>query len=331
MLYGKSLLFPAPPRIRAAASVVGRKEGEGPLGEFFDRVNPDSYFGQTSWEKAESQLQRECLSLCIGRSGLSRPKLDCIFAGDLLNQCMGSAAAHSASGVPFLGLYGACSTFGEALLLAACAVSGGFAGNAAAISSSHFCSSERQFRFPLEYGGQRTPTSQWTVTGAGAAIVSSAGEIGITAATVGRIVDKGVTDANNMGAAMAPAAFDTLSRHFADTGRSADYYDLIVTGDLGRTGHELLKELFSGSGASLGEHYLDCGVIIYSEEQDTHSGGSGCGCCASVFCGYLYSGLKSGKWQRILLAPTGALMSPTSSQQGSSIPGICHAIAIERL
>lgn len=327
----QTLILESAPTIAAHAAVVGKKEGEGPLKQYFDYISDDSYFGEKSWEKAESAMLRQCFSMCCQNGNIDGKEIDFIFSGDLLNQCVGSAFALKDTGLPYFGLYGACSTMGESMTLAAMSIDGGFASKVCALTSSHFCSSERQFRFPLEYGGQRTPTSQWTVTGAGSVILdrSGAGPF-ITCLTPGRIVDAGIKDANNMGSAMAPAAHDTLKSHFEDTGRSHDYYDLIVTGDLGIIGHDILEELFRRDGTSLGEHYTDCGVLIFdAKSQDVHSGGSGCGCSASVFASYLMQGFKTGQWKKLLFAPTGALMSPTSSQQGDSIPGICHAIAVE--
>lgn len=330
-LGSQTIQFSSPPSVIASAAVVGEKEGQGPLSSYFDFISRDAYFGEKSWEKAESNMLHKCFELCCGKAKLAPDSLDSIFAGDLLNQCIGSTFALRDCAVPCFGLYGACSTMGEALTLAAMSLDGGFADKVCAMTSSHFCSSERQYRFPLEYGGQRTPTAQWTVTGAGCAILAAAGSGPyITHATAGCIVDAGIKDANNMGAAMAPAAYDTLKAHFTDTGRSPDYYDIVVTGDLGAIGHDLLEELFRHDGLSLGESYLDCGVLIFDRlRQDVHAGGSGCGCSASVFCSYLMQCLRSGKFERILFAPTGALLSPTSSQQGESIPGICHAIALE--
>lgn len=324
-------MFSSPPVIRAFASVVGEKEGQGPLREYFDFISPDDRFGESSWEKAESAMLKHCFSLCCDKAGIAERALEYVFTGDLLNQCMGSAYAFKDSGIPYFGLYGACSTMGESLTLAAMAIDGGFANTVMTATSSHFCSSERQFRFPLEYGGQRTPSAQWTVTGAGALILTSGGNgPAVTCATTGRIVDAGIDDANNMGAAMAPAAFDTLKAHFADTGRTPSYYDLIVTGDLGAYGHDNLEELFRRDGMSLGAHYGDCGLLIFDRSsQDVHAGGSGCGCSASVFCSYILKGMLGGKWRKVLFAPTGALMSPTSSQQGVGIAGICHAVAVE--
>ena len=318
-----------PPSVVGYGNVVGKKEGEGPLAATFDFVAQDDTFGEATWEKAESAMQRQALTQALNKAGRSGSDLDWLFAGDLLNQCIGSSYAARSAGVPFFGLYGACSTMGEGLALAAMTLDGGFGQWAGVVVSSHFCSAERQYRNPLEYGGQRPPTAQWTVTGSGAVILGREGPGPyITHVTVGRVVDKGIKDANNMGAAMSPAAHDTLMAHFKDTGRAPKYYDLIVTGDLGTLGSELLLELLKRDGYQLSNH-VDCGVLIYNEkEQDVHCGGSGCGCSASVLTGYLLNGMRTGKWKNILFCPTGALHSPTASFQGESIPGICHAIAI---
>lgn len=275
-------------------------------------------------------MQQKALSLALGKCGLSPQQLDWLFAGDLLNQCVSSSFAARGQKIPFFGLYGACSTFGEGLILASMTLDGGFGQRAGVVVSSHFCTAERQYRTPLEYGCQRTPTAQWTVTGAGAVILQAEGDGPcLTHLTPGKIIDKGITDTNNMGAAMAPAAYDTLSAHFQDTGRGPDFYDLIVTGDLGELGSELLRELFRRDGVELPSHYTDCGLLIFDRKrQDVHCGGSGCGCCASVFTGHLLEGLKTGRWQNILFCPTGALHSPTTAFQGESIPGICHAVAL---
>ena len=322
--------LPSRPRIIASAAVGGKREGEGPLKDCFDRVSADSYFGEESWERAESHMIRECFDLACNKAGLAAAP-DYIIAGDLLNQCMSSAFAMKDSGAPYFGVYGACSTMAESLTLAAMLVDGGYAETACAVTGSHFCTAERQYRYPLEYGGQRTPTSQWTVTGAGAAIVGALGRGPyISHVTTGRIVDAGINDANNMGAAMAPAAYDTLCAHFADTGRAPEYYDAIFTGDLGALGHDIVQDMFAADGVKLGARYMDCGVLIYDlRTQDVHAGGSGCGCCASVLCGHILPAMRKGIWKRVLVAATGALMSPTSAQQGASIPGICHAVAIE--
>lgn len=322
--------LPSRPRIIASAAVGGKREGEGPLKDCFDRVSADSYFGEESWERAESHMIRECFDLACNKAGLAAAP-DYIIAGDLLNQCVSSAFAMKDSGAPYFGVYGACSTMAESLTLAAMLVDGGYAETACAVTGSHFCTAERQYRYPLEYGGQRTPTSQWTVTGAGAAIVGAQGRGPyISHVTTGRIVDAGINDANNMGAAMAPAAYDTLCAHFADTGRTPEYYDAIFTGDLGALGHDIVQDMFAADGVKLGARYMDCGVLIYDlRTQDVHAGGSGCGCCASVLCGHILPAMRKGIWKRVLVAATGALMSSTSAQQGASIPGICHAVAIE--
>ncbi|MDD6161030.1 MAG: stage V sporulation protein AD [Oscillospiraceae bacterium] len=329
---GKQTYLPAvPPVIIGYGSSAGRKECEGPLGKRFDHTCADDRFGEKSWEQAESAMQQLALDAALKRAELHTVDLDYLLAGDLLNQCIGSSFAALEDGVPFFGLYGACSTMGESLALAALLLSGGYGSYAAAVTSSHFCSAERQYRTPLEYGAQRTPTAQWTATAAGATVLAARGRKGpcVTAVTVGKVRDKGIKDANNMGSAMAAAAYDTLSAHFQDTGRSPDYYDLIVTGDLGRLGHRIVTDLFAADGVTL-ENYNDCGLMLYDlARQDVHCGGSGCGCSASVLNSLLIPGLISGQWRRILFCPTGALLSPTSSMQGQSIPGICHAVALE--
>ncbi len=329
---GQTLSFLSPPSVAGFAAVVGKKEGEGPLGACFDIVEQDDTFGETSWEKAESAMQGLALRAALDKAMRPASALDVIFAGDLLNQCIASSFAARGQKVPFLGLYGACSTMAESLVLAAMAIDGGCASLTASVASSHFCSAERQYRTPLEYGGQRTPTAQWTVTGSGAVVLSQDGEgPWITHATIGRVVDKGVKDANNMGAAMAPAAYDTLTAHFADTGRRPSDYDLIVTGDLGSLGLELLQDLFHMDGVEF-SNLDDCGVRIYdAQSQDVHCGGSGCGCSAAVLTGQLLPRMREGRCRRLLFCGTGALLSPTSTMQGESIPGICHAVAFSAL
>ncbi len=318
-----------PPALAAWANVAGKKEGEGPLADTFDYIDGDDTFGESTWEKSESAMQKQALGLALNKAGQATSALDWLFAGDLLNQCIGSAFAARDQQVPFFGLYGACSTMGEGLALAAMTLDGGFGEWAAVTASSHFCSAERQYRTPLEYGGQRTPTAQWTATAAGAAVLAREGPGPyITHVTVGKIVDKGITDTNNMGAAMAPAAHATITAHFQDTGRSPSSYDMIFTGDLGVLGSELLIELLRQDGIQMKNH-ADCGAMIFDvKNQDVHCGGSGCGCCASVLTGHILNNVKAGKWKNILFCPTGALHSPTSAFQGESIPGICHAIAI---
>ncbi len=327
---GQTITLSTPVSILSGANAVGKKEGAGPLGPFFDYIDRDDTFGEKTWEKAESGMQKKALSLACEKARLEGDSLDWLFAGDLLNQCIGSTFAAREQKLPFFGLYGACSTMGEGLALASMTLDGGFGQRAGVVVSSHFCTAERQYRTPLEYGSQRTPTAQWTVTGSGAVILSrEACGPAITHVTVGKVVDKGVTDTNNMGAAMAPAAYDTISAHLRDTGREPDFYDLIVTGDLGRVGHDLLLDLFRLDGLDLAENTADCGMLIFDpKRQDVHSGGSGCGCCASVLTGYLLEGLRAGRWRNLLFCPTGALHSPTSSFQGETIPCISHAVAI---
>lgn len=326
----QSVVLKHPPTLLAWANMVGKKEGEGPLANTFDTISQDDRFGQSSWEKAESEMQRGALSTALTKAALSAADLDYLLAGDLLNQCISSSFAARGQDIPFLGLYGACSTMGESLMLASMLLDGGFGQYAAAVTSSHFCSAERQYRTPLQYGGQRAPTAQWTATAAGAVILGIEG-VGprVTAATVGKIVDKGITDAANMGAAMAPAAYETIKAHFQDLGRTPQDYDLVVTGDLGKLGSEILEDFFAQDGMPLDNH-KDCGLLLFDlKAQDVHCGGSGCGCAASVLTGYLLEGLKNGTWNRILFCPTGALLSPTSTMQGESIPSVCHAVVIE--
>ena len=327
----QTVMLPSRPGFAATAAVVGKKEGEGPLKGCFDHISEDSYFGQSSWEKAEIHMLRHCFQIACGKAKLPYTGLDYVLSGDLLNQCISSAFAMKDCNVPYFGMYGACSTMAESLALGAMLVDGGFAQYVCAMTGSHFCTAERQYRFPLEYGGQRPPTAQWTVTGAGAAILQQGGNgARISHVTTGKIVDAGINDANNMGSAMAPAAYDTLTAHFQDTGRSPDYYDAIFTGDLGALGHDILEALFMQDGIKLGVRYMDCGVLMYDlATQGVFSGGSGCGCSASVLCGHIVPAMERGVWKKVLFAATGALMSPTSSQQGDSIPGICHAVAIE--
>lgn len=327
----QSIIFPNRPVLTHAASVVGKKEGEGPLGSCFDVVNQDTKFGEPSWEHAESRMQMTALDTVLQKAALPQDALELVLSGDLLNQCVGSNFALRGRGIPSLGLYGACSTMAEALLLAASAVNAGYVRRALALSSSHFASSERQYRFPLGYGGQRTPTSQWTVTGAGAALVQASGTgVAIPRATVGCVTDQGVKDANNMGAAMAPAAYATIRAHLDDFSLAPSDYDLIVTGDLGSLGKSLLIELFARDGVDLSPNYEDCGVLIFdADTQDVHCGGSGCGCSAVVLCSHLLERMRRGELKRLLFCGTGALLSPVSTQQGESIPAICHAVALE--
>jgi len=326
----QSFMPEQPPVITAWASIAGKKESEGPLAHTFDLTSTDTLFGQKTWEQAEKHMQQLALDTLASKAGMSKREFDLVFSGDLLNQCIGSSFSLRNQKIPHLGLYGACSTMAESLLLASMAVSGGFADRAVAMTSSHFASSERQYRFPLGYGGQRTPTSQWTVTGSGAALVCAGGQgPRIESCTIGTVVDLGIKDANNMGAAMAPAALATIRAHFEDLHTGPEDFDLIVTGDLGQLGKELLLQLARNEGISLGGRLADCGCLVFDNTtQDVHSGGSGCGCSAITLCGELLGKLHSGKLKKILFCGTGALLSPTSTQQGLSIPGVCHAVCI---
>lgn len=326
----QTIKFDNPPTITETACIVGPKEANGPLAKYFDQCLQDEFWGESTWEKAESKIIKETANLVISKSGIPSCDIDYCFAGDLLNQCISSSFGLRESNIPFFGIFGACSTFVEGLSLAS-VFAESCANNVLCATSSHFCSAEKQFRFPLELGNQRPPSAQWTVTGAGSAIVSKQGNGPyITHITSGKIIDMGIKDANSMGAAMAPAALDTLITHFEDTGREPNYYDVIVTGDLGYIGKEILTDLAKQEGYDIKSNYDDCGVLIFDKNiQDTHSGGSGCACCGSVFSGYFFKQLKDKKLQRILLIATGALMNATSSQQGESIPGIAHAISVE--
>ena len=326
----RSIIFNNRPVITTWASIAGKKESEGPLADQFDCTSKDTYFGEATWEQGEQKLQQLALQTLLSKAGMDASELDLVYSGDLLNQCIGSSFSLRNQNIPHLGLYGACSTMAESLLLAAMTVNAGYADRVVAMTSSHFASSERQYRFPLGYGGQRTPTAQWTVTGAGAALVCSDGEGPfIESATIGTVTDLGIKDANNMGAAMAPAAFETITAHLSDFSSTMDDYDLIVTGDLGQLGKEILIELFSINGIEAGGKITDCGTLVFDNTtQDVHAGGSGCGCSAITLCSELLNKLQKGVLKRILFCGTGALLSPTSTQQGLPIPGICHAVSI---
>ncbi len=320
-------------RIVCGASVVGHKEREGPIGECFDVCDVTDRFNQKTWEKAEIEMQKKALSLALEKSKFKESDVDAMFAGDLLNQCIGSAYGLLDFDIPFFGLYGACSTAVEGLMLASLLITGGHFKRCASIASSHFCSAEQQYRTPLEYGGQRSPTAQWTVTGAGAFITEHSEKehgVFITEALPGIVIDKGINDASNMGAAMAPAALDTLLRYFKESNTRPEDYDAIYTGDLGIEGSIILREFMSIEGYNLGEDYFDCGNIIFDREtQDVHAGGSGCGCSAVVLASYILPKLKSGELKNALLIGTGAMMSPSSLKQGFSIPAIAHLIKLE--
>lgn len=321
-------------RILCGTSVVGHKEYEGPIGKCFDLYDKDDKFSQNTWEKAESEMQKRALTLALTKVNLKQKDIDAMFAGDLLNQCIGSAYGLLEFDIPYFGLYGACSTAAEGLMLAAIGISGGFFNRCATVVSSHFCSAEQQYRTPLEYGGQRSPTAQWTVTGSGAFIVGNEKQIGVGIVEVlpGIVIDKGINDAANMGAAMAPAALDTLLRYFEQSNTTPQDYDAIFTGDLGLEGSKILKELMFIEGYDLSDVYFDCGNIIFDPEtQDVHSGGSGCGCSAVVLASYILPKLKSGELRNALLIGTGAMMSPSSLKQGLSIPAIAHLIKLEHI
>lgn len=326
----QSFILPNPPVITHWASIAGKRESEGPLKTEFDYTDTDTYFGEKTWEQAEKRMQQLALSKLAEKANLKQTDFDLVFSGDLLNQCIGSSFTLRNTGIPHLGLYGACSTMAESLLLASMTVSGGFADKVVAMTSSHFASSERQYRFPLGYGGQRTPTAQWTVTGSGAALVCSQGSGPvIESCTVGTVTDLGITDANNMGAAMAPAAWATIKAHLEDLACKPKDFDKIVTGDLGHLGKKLVLELAKRDGYDLQDRLIDCGCIVFdAENQDVHSGGSGCGCSAITLCSRLLTQLSDGSLGKILFCGTGALLSPTSSQQGLPVPGVCHAVSI---
>ena len=327
----QTYLLSNPVTIKEAASIVGPKEKDGPLSSYFDTCLEDEFWGEKSWEKAESKIVKETINSLISKSNIAHNDIDFCFAGDLLNQCIASSFAYRESNIPYIGLFGACSTFIESMMVASAFIDGGFANNTICSASSHFCSAEKQFRFPLELGNQRPPSSQWTVTGSGATLLSNSGNGPfITSFTPGKIVDMGIKDANNMGAAMAGAAKDTLLTHLKDLGRAPSYYDAIFTGDLGHIGKDILTDLCMQEGYNIKNNYNDCGVLIFDKNsQDTHAGGSGCGCIATVFSGYIYKQLKEKKYKKVLMIATGALMNSTSTQQGESIPGIAHAISIE--
>lgn len=320
-----------PPKIISTFSIVGPKEGEGPLGSYFDKILNDDLFGKESFEKAESEMLFTAITSSINRANLKEEDIDYLFAGDLLNQITSSSFAARQLNIPFFGLYGACSTMSESLSVASMILDGGFCNYVVAATSSHFSAAERQFRFPLEYGSQRSPLAQWTVTGAGAMVLGKEGDFPrVTYITTGVVKDYGIKDPNNMGAAMAPAAVDTISMHFKDTGREPNYYDVIVTGDLGKVGKDITSELLLEYGYDIRSNYYDCGDMIFNDNiQKTNSGGSGCGCSAVVTSGYFYKKMMRKEIKSVLLVSTGALMSTTSSLQGESIPGIAHAVAIE--
>lgn len=332
-----SIIYENPPRILAAASIVGKKEGDGPLGHLFDRIEADPKFGKETWEEAESELQLQTAKKAMEKCGMSEEQIRYLFAGDLLAQGIATSYGILELQIPLFGLYGACSTCGESLSLASMAVNAGYADFAMALTSSHFASAEKEFRFPLEYAGQRPLSTTWTVTGAGAFVLACAESVAardasvcVAGITTGKVVDYGVKDSMHMGAAMAPAAADTIYQHLMDAGRTVKEYDKIITGDLGSIGQTILKELMGKKGIELGERHEDCGMLIYDAgTQDTHAGGSGCGCAATTLAAYILPKLERGEWKRVLLVPTGALLSKVSFNEGQSIPGIAHGVVLE--
>ena len=319
-----------PVNILATASVAGQKEAQGPLSQHFDIIMENAEWGEETWEKTESKMQKSAVIRAVEKAGVDLKDINYLFAGDLLNQCISSTFGLMDFDIPFMGVYGACSTMAETIGLSAMAIDGGFANLTAAVTSSHFCTAERQYRNPLEYGGQRTPTAQWTVTGSGAAVLSKMGDGPyVTHFTSGKIVDYGIKDANNMGAAMAPAAADTMAAHFKDTGRQPGFYDLILSGDLGIVGKSALIDLMYEKGYRISANYDDCGCMIYDiKGQDMHAGGSGCGCLAVTLCGYIMDMIRAEELKNVLFMGTGALLSPTSTLQGGTIPSVAHAVAI---
>ena len=330
----QSIKIPVPVYIRASASIAGSKEGDGPLGDLFDMVGVDDKFGSNTWEEAESTLQKETLQLAIGKAGLSGEDIRFLLAGDLLAQSMASSFGLASFQIPLIGLYGACSTCGLSLAMAAALIVGGMAQYVASVTSSHFASAEKEFRYPLGYGNQRPLSATWTVTGSGAFILSSLkgkkDRAVITGLTIGKIVDLGMKDSMNMGACMAPAASSLICQHFADFGRTPEDYDRIITGDLGLVGQRVLLDMLTEKGFDLSGKHMDCGIEIYDEKQDAHAGGSGCGCSAVVLSALILKKLEEGEWKRVLFVPTGALLSKTSFNEGKSIPGIAHALVLER-
>ncbi len=334
-----SVRLERPVYILNSASIVGTKEGQGPLGLLFDKVGRDDMFGCKTWEEAESALQKEAVGLALEKAGLRPEDISYIFAGDLLGQSMATSFGISSYQIPLLGVYGACSTCGESLALGAMSIAGGFADKVACVTSSHFASAEKEFRFPLDYGSQRPLSATWTVTGSGAFVLSDEPEGGgrkararISAMTVGKVVDYGLKDSMNMGACMAPAAASTLEQHFTDFAGQPEEYDKIITGDLGKVGQRVLIDLLRKKGIDISDQHMDCGLEIYdAASQDTHAGGSGCGCSAVTLSAYILKQLEEGNWKKVLFMPTGALLSKTSFNEGMSVPGIAHALVIETI
>ncbi len=339
-----SVKLEKPVYIIGSGSVVGTKEGQGPLGLLFDMVGADDMFGCNTWEEAESSLQKDAVYLALEKAGMRPEDISFIFAGDLLGQSIATSFGISSYEIPLLGVYGACSTCGESITLGTMSIAGGFADKVVCVTSSHFASAEKEFRFPLEYGNQRPLSASWTVTGSGAFVLSSekdgTGEsvrkkgarARIIGMTVGKIVDYGLKDSMNMGACMAPAAASTIEQHFIDWGTRPEDYDKIITGDLGSVGQTVLIDLLREKGYDISSQHMDCGIEIFdAETQDTHAGGSGCGCCAVTLSAYILKQIEEGEWKRVLFIPTGALLSKTSFNEGQSVPGIAHALVFEHM
>ncbi len=327
----QTVKFKNRPVIIGSYSIVGPKEGQGNFKNYFDYIMQDDRFGEKTYEQAEKKMIQHAIIGAIEKAHLKTSDVDLLLAGDLLNQIISSSYAARDFSCAYLGLFGACSTMAESIAVGASLVNGGLFNNVVCSTASHFSTAERQFRFPLELGNQRPPTSQWTVTGAGSCVLAQSGKGPIvTSATFGKVIDWGINDVNDMGAVMAPAAMDTMLTHFRDTKTTPDDYDLIVTGDLGKLGSEILIDLMEDQGIKLGLNYNDCGQMYFTREQSALSGGSGCGCCATVLNSFIMKKLQDGKYKKVLFMPTGALMSTTAAQQGETIPGICHAVVIER-
>ena len=327
----QSIRFREAPHIISASSIVGKKEGEGPLGKLFDLVCQDPAFGENTWEEAESTMQREAAQTALGKGGLTPGDIRYVFGGDLLGQLIATSFGVEGLNTPLFGLYGACSTCGESLGLAAMTVAAGYADYVMAVTSSHFGGAEKQFRFPLEYGNQRPLSATWTVTGSGAFILGKkGGKVRITGITTGKVVDFGVKDSLNMGACMAPAACDTIYQNLMDFNLQPEAYDRIFTGDLGSVGQQILIDLIKKKGFDISQNHRDCGIEIYdSKTQDTHAGGSGCGCSAVTLAAMILPKVAKGEWKKVLFVPTGALLSTVSYNEGQSVPGIAHAVVLE--
>ncbi len=335
----QSLKFANPPYILAASSIAGKKEGEGPLGQLFDVVEQDPLVGKQTWEEAESEFMRKAAVKALEKAGLQNSDIRYLVGGDLLGQLIATSFGVAELEIPMLGIFGACSTMGEGMAIGSILVDGGFADKVMAVTSSHFAGAEKQFRFPLDYGNQRPYSASWTVTGSGAVILANSNTQGenmnasivVAGTTIGKIVDYGIKDSMNMGAAMAPAAYETIKQNFEDFGIDPSYYDKIITGDLGYVGQKILIDMLKEKNYDISSNHMDCGIEIFNQEdQDTHAGGSGCGCSAITFGAYICKQLREGAWKRVLFVPTGALLSQVSFNEGNTIPCIAHAVMVER-